>query len=94
MQAVASFWAACCASRGLDYLVTAPAVDAKHVGIEGVSRFGKAALVPPVKEGLQDGQLAWRQHDNGNTDLPNVKYFIKKADTFIGHAPPQRQFPL
>jgi len=33
------------ASRGLDYLETDPAVDAKHVGIEGVSRFGKAALV-------------------------------------------------
>jgi hypothetical protein len=35
-------WAA---GRGLDYLETDPAVDAKHVGIEGVSRYGKAALV-------------------------------------------------
>jgi hypothetical protein len=33
------------ASRGLDYLETDSAVDAKRVGIEGVSRFGKAALV-------------------------------------------------
>jgi hypothetical protein len=33
------------ASRGLDYLGTERAVDAKKVGIEGVSRFGKAALV-------------------------------------------------
>ena len=33
------------ASRGLDYLETDRQVDAKHVGIEGVSRFGKAALV-------------------------------------------------
>ncbi|MBV8729726.1 MAG: hypothetical protein JO336_07945 [Acidobacteriia bacterium] len=33
------------ASRGLDYLETDPAVDAKHVGIEGVSRYGKAALI-------------------------------------------------
>jgi hypothetical protein len=33
------------ASRGLDYLETDQAVDAKRVGIEGVSRFGKAALV-------------------------------------------------
>ena len=33
------------AARGLDYLETDPDVDAKHVGIEGVSRYGKAALV-------------------------------------------------
>jgi hypothetical protein len=33
------------ASRGLDYLETDPTVDAKRVGIEGVSRYGKAALV-------------------------------------------------
>jgi lysophospholipase L1-like esterase len=33
------------ASRGLDYLETDIAVNAKHVGIEGVSRYGKAALV-------------------------------------------------
>jgi len=33
------------ASRGLDYLETDKIVDAKRVGIEGVSRFGKAALV-------------------------------------------------
>ncbi len=33
------------ASRGLDYLETDTSVDAKRVGIEGVSRYGKAALV-------------------------------------------------
>jgi hypothetical protein len=33
------------AARGLDYLETDLAVDAKKVGIEGVSRYGKAALV-------------------------------------------------
>jgi hypothetical protein len=33
------------AARGLDYLETDSTVDAKHVGIEGVSRYGKAALV-------------------------------------------------
>jgi lysophospholipase L1-like esterase len=33
------------ASRGLDYLQRDKSVDAKRVGIDGVSRYGKAALV-------------------------------------------------
>jgi hypothetical protein len=33
------------ASRALDYFETDPAVDAKKVGIEGLSRYGKAAIV-------------------------------------------------
>jgi (4-O-methyl)-D-glucuronate---lignin esterase len=33
------------AARGLDYLASDKAVDARRVGIEGVSRYGKAALV-------------------------------------------------
>jgi hypothetical protein len=33
------------ASRALDYFETEPAVDAKQVGIEGLSRYGKASLV-------------------------------------------------
>jgi len=33
------------ASRGLDYLEIDPAVNARQVAIEGVSRYGKAALV-------------------------------------------------
>ena len=33
------------AARALDYFETDRTVDAKHVGIEGVSRYGKAALV-------------------------------------------------
>ena len=38
------------AARALDYLETDRAVDAKHVGIEGVSRYGKAALVTMALE--------------------------------------------
>ncbi len=38
------------ASRGLDYLDTDPGVDTRHVGIEGVSRYGKAALVAAAFE--------------------------------------------
>ena len=33
------------ASRALDYFKSDPSVDAKQVGIEGLSRYGKAALV-------------------------------------------------
>lgn len=38
------------AARALDYLETDPAVDAKKVGIEGVSRYGKAALLTLAME--------------------------------------------
>jgi len=42
--------------------------------------------MPPVNSGLLNGELAWRQHDGGHTDAPNVKYFIAWADKFIGHS--------
>jgi hypothetical protein len=38
------------ASRALDYLETDASVDAKRVGIEGLSRYGKAALVAMAYE--------------------------------------------
>jgi hypothetical protein len=43
--------------------------------------------MPAVNVGLLNGQLAWRQHDGGHTDAPNVKYFIAWADKFIGRTP-------
>ena len=61
-------------------------LGAKGLEVEGDYRTAK---MPPVNEGLLDGQLAWRQHDGGHTDAPNMKYFIQWADKFIGHAPPQ-----
>ncbi|MGA7106713.1 MAG: acetylxylan esterase [Terracidiphilus sp.] len=61
-------------------------LGAKGLDVEGDYRTAK---MPPVNEGHLDGQLAWRQHDGGHTDAPNMKYFIQWADKFIGHAPPQ-----
>ncbi|WP_188929577.1 glucuronyl esterase domain-containing protein [Puia dinghuensis] len=52
----------------------------------GVSNDYKAEKMPPVNTGLLDGQLAWRQHDGGHTDAPNVKYFIEWVDKNILHA--------
>jgi hypothetical protein len=56
----------------------------KGLGIEGDY---KTAKMPPVNQGLLDGQLAWRQHDGGHTDAPNMKWFIQWADRFMGRTP-------
>jgi len=61
-------------------------LGAKTLDIQGDYHTAK---MPPVNEGHLDGQLAWRQHDGGHTDAPNMKYFIQWADKFIGHTPPQ-----
>jgi len=61
-------------------------LGAKGLDIEGDYRTAK---MPPVNTGLLEGQLAWRQHDGGHTDAPNMKYFIEWADKLIGHAPRQ-----
>jgi hypothetical protein len=55
-------------------------------GIEGDPQ---TTPMPPMNQGLLDGQLAWRQHDGGHTDAPNMKWFLQWADKFIGHASPQ-----
>jgi len=59
----------------------------KLLGVKdlGVSNDYRTEQMPPVNTGLGDGQLAWRQHDGGHTDAPNMKYFIAWADKLIGH---------
>ncbi len=70
-------------------------VDASRVftllGAKGIDIQGDyhTATMPAVNQGILGGQLAWRQHDGGHTDAPNMKYFIHWADGFIGHTPPQ-----
>ena len=60
-------------------------LGAKGLDIEGDYR---AAKMPPVNESHLDGQIAWRQHDGGHTDAPNMKWFIQWADKQIGHSAP------
>jgi hypothetical protein len=36
--------------------------------------------MPPVNEDMFDEALAWRQHDGGRTDGPNVAHFIRWAE--------------
>ncbi|MBR5431461.1 MAG: acetylxylan esterase [Bacteroidales bacterium] len=45
----------------------------------GISNDYRKEPMPPVLTGLLDGELAWRQHDGGHTDGPNMKYFIEWA---------------
>lgn len=51
----------------------------------GVSHDYKTAKMPGVNVSLLDGELAWRQHDGGHTDAPNVKYFIPWANKMINY---------
>ncbi len=68
-------------------------VDAGRVfnllGVKGVAVDGdyQTAKMPPVNQGLLDGQLAWRQHDGGHTDAPNMKWFIEWASRLIAYTP-------
>jgi len=49
----------------------------------GLSNNYSAEKMPAVNTGLLDGQLAWRQHDGGHTDAPNMKWFIRWADKWM-----------
>jgi len=54
----------------------------------GVTEDYHTAKMRPMTVGLLDGQLAWRQRDGGHTEAPNMKYFLKWAEGFIGHTRP------
>jgi hypothetical protein len=49
----------------------------------GVSNDYKVEKMPPVNTGLLNGELAWRQHDGGHTDAPNIRHFVQWANKFI-----------
>lgn len=50
----------------------------------GVGNDYANAKMPPYNTPLLDGQLAWRQHDGGHTDAPNMIHFVKWADGQMG----------
>lgn len=49
----------------------------------GVTNDHTREKMPPVNTGLLDGDLAWRQHDGGHTDAPNIKYFLPWASRYL-----------
>jgi hypothetical protein len=72
------------------YMATVAAGEVfKLLGVKdiGVSNDYKTEVMPPVNTGLLDGELAWRQHDGGHTDAPNMKYFIEWANKRINYNP-------
>ena len=85
------------ASRGLDYLATDPAVDAKKVAIFGHSRGGKAALVALAYDqrfatgfisssGAGGAALYRRNFGEGIPNLAAVNEFHWFAGTFLTYA--------
>jgi len=54
----------------------------------GVGDDYQHARKPDIGVGMLDGQLAWRQHEGGHTDVPNFRYFIAWADRWMGRPAP------
>lgn len=57
----------------------------KLLGVKdlGVSNEYIKEKMPAVNVDMLDGQLAWRQHDGGHTDGPNMKHFIPWANRMV-----------
>lgn len=59
----------------------------KLLGVKdlGVSNDYLTEEMPPYNTDMLDGHLAWRQHDGGHTDAPNMKHFIPWASKLMGY---------
>jgi len=88
------------ASRALDYLQTDRAVDARQVGIEGLSRYGKAALVAMAYEprlaiafvgssGEGGAKLSRRTFGEQVENLASTAEYHWMAGNFLKYAGPQ-----
>ncbi len=51
----------------------------------GLSNDYLKEIMPPYNTDMLDGHLAWRQHDGGHTDWPNIKHFIPWANQWLGY---------
>lgn len=51
----------------------------------GVTNDYLTEEMPPYNTDMLDGELAWRQHDGGHTDWPNMKYFIVWANKLLNY---------
>lgn len=56
----------------------------------GVTNDHMKEKMPEVNQGLLEGSLAWRQHDGGHTDAPNMKHFIEWVNKHIGFSSESR----
>ena len=87
------------ASRAIDYFETDKAVDAKQVGIEGLSRYGKAALIAMAYEPRlaiafvgssgAGGAKIWRRKFGEQVEnVASASEYHWMADNFLKYAGP------
>jgi len=67
-------------------IAAGPAWTLLGAGDLGQRHDYRTAIMPPQGTALLDGELAWRQHDGGHTDAPNMSHFIAWANARIGRA--------
>src|SRR5262249_14784255 len=87
------------ASRALDYLETDKDIDAKQVGVEGLSRYGKAALVAMAYEsrfaigfigssGERGGKKLRRKFGEQVENIASTSEYHWMAGNFLEYAGP------
>lgn len=70
------------------YMATIAAQPAfELLGANGLGKSNEymTEVMPAPLVSLVDGELAWRQHIGGHTDLPNIQAFVDWANRMIGY---------
>jgi hypothetical protein len=60
------------------------------VGDLGVGDDWRDPVVPAADVGLLDGNIAWRMHRGGHTDVPNIETFIEWSNRRLDATLPRR----